>query len=393
MIYDVIIIGAGPSGLMCSNFLDKKLKTLILEKNSKPGLKLLITGGGRCNLTNLKDSNSLLEEIDYNKKYLYSTIYNFSAYDIYDYFNKKVKLKEEEDNKIFPVSNKASDILNYLVGNINGVINYNESVLEITKNEINYIVKTNKDSYETKKIVVSTGGASFPDTGSSGDHLKFAKKLGQPVIDLFPAETSIILSDKLDLAGTSFDNVLVSANKISKDGNLMFTHNGLSGTSIMKISEFIYKEKIKNIIIDLLPSKSEEEISNIFLENRDKQPISILNIFFTKRFSNYIIANCKINSELKIKNLTNKELLNIINMIKEYEVSVLRVNDLKRAYVTGGGISLNYLNTKSFESKINNNLYFIGECLDIHGPIGGYNLTLAFSTAVSAARAINEKEV
>ncbi len=391
MIYDVIIVGAGASGLMCANKLSKKLKVLILEKNSTPGKKLLITGGGRCNLTNLKDVKSFLNEVNYNKKYLYSTMYNCSPEDIYSYFKSEVSLKEEEDNKIFPSSNKASDILNFLVRKVNGEINYNESVKNIVVDNY-YILETNKGKYKCRNLVIATGGASYPLLGSSGDHILFSSILKQPVTKLFPAETSIILKKKYDLAGTALDEVIVKGGNYQKEGNLMFTHNGLSGTSIMKISEFVFKDKIKKLEIDLLPNMNENELVDIFQKNLEKQPISVLNNYFTKRFSNHLIILLKIDKQAKFKNLTKTKINDIINIVKKYQVEVIKVNDISKAYVTGGGINLDYLNTKSFESKINNNLYFIGECLDVHGPIGGYNLTLAMSTAVSAAIDINNKE-
>ena len=166
--YDVIIVGAGPAGLMCANQIKNK-KVLIIEKNTIAGAKLLLTGGGRCNLTNLKDNKAFLDNIDYNKKYLYSTISSFGPFDIYNFFNSKVPLQEESDNRIFPKSNKAKDIVSCLIEDISHLINYNEKVLKIEYNENKIKVITSKGEYLTTNLVIACGGSSFPKTGSDTD--------------------------------------------------------------------------------------------------------------------------------------------------------------------------------------------------------------------------------
>ncbi len=382
---DVIIIGGGPAGLMCLNHLDKNLKVLLLEKNSKAGRKLLITGGGRCNLTNNKDKKSFLEEVSYNKKYLYSTIYKFGPDEVMNFFD--LPLKEEKDNQIFPVSDKAGDILNYLLKNVKDKIEYNSAVKSVKKIDDYYKIVCENATYCSKKVVIATGGASFSNLGSSGDHVLFAKDLDQPIVNLYPAESSIILEEINDLAGTSFDNVVVSIPKIKKSGNLLFTHRGLSGTAIMKMSEFIYLNKIKKIIIDFIPDIS--NLENLLEKNRDKLLLTFLREIVTKRFANYLINKAGIDEMLKIKSVNQRDILLIIKLLKEHEYTVKKVEDIEKAYVTGGGFDLKDIDTMSFESKINSGCYLIGEAIDIHGPIGGYNLTLAFSTGYSAAISIN----
>jgi len=306
-----------------------------------------------------------------------------------------VRQKEEEENKIFPVSNKAVDILNALLKNVPFKINYSESVEKIIYKENNIKVITNKNTYTTKKLIVATGGTSFKKTGSSGDHMKFAKDLKQPVIDLYPAETGIILKDKLDLAGISLDNVKVSFNKKEFYGNIIFTHRGLSGTSIMKASEFIYLDNVKNIFIDILPDISSHELlDSINSYNREKEVITFLNKYFPKRLCNYIVLVSDLSCYLKIKNLTKSQILKLIDSIKKCSFEVLKTCDIEEAYVTGGGIDMKYINSKTMESTINKGVYFVGECLDIHGPIGGYNITLALSTGYTAGISVggnNEK--
>lgn len=390
--YDVIIIGTGPAGLMAANVINKKNKILILEKNNKPGRKLLITGGGRCNVTNLKSNSDFLNEITHNKKHLYSTINNFGPWDIYNFFiNNNVLLKEEEDNKVFPVSDKAGDILNALIQNVNKYINYGESVEKIIYKENNINIITNKNSYITKNLIIATGGTSFKNTGSCGDHIKFAEYLGQPVVDLYPAETSILLKNKLDLAGISLDNVKVTFNKKEFVGNLMFTHKGLSGSSIMKASEFIYLDKVKDIYVDLLPNINNDELFNLITNyNREKEVGTFLNEYFPKRLCNYVMETVSSSINLKIKNLTKTQILKLVDSIKNSHFEVLKVCDIDIAYVTGGGIDMKYINSKTMESTINKGVYFAGECLDIHGPIGGYNITLALSTGYTAGISVGD---
>ena len=390
--YDVIVIGSGPAGLMASITASKENKVLLLEKNKISGKKLLITGGGRCNVTNLKSIRQFLDEVNYNKKYLFSSISKFGPENIYNYFVKHgVKLKEEEDNKIFPVSNKSNEILQCLLDDlVKTDVRYNENVLNINLLDNFKEVITNKSVYSAKKIIIATGGSSFKATGSTGDNIKFAKMLNQPTIDVFPAEVGLILKNNIDLAGTSIENVNIKYMKKKTSGNLIFTHKGLSGSAIMKMSEFIYLNDSKDITIDLLPNILKKDLVIMLSDfDREKELISFFKIFFTKRFSNYLVNKLKMN--LKIKSLNSKMVDKIINEIKEYKLTIKAVDDLDKAYVTGGGVDMNYIDTTTMESKINKGIYFVGEALDVHGPIGGYNITLALSTGFLAGSSVKNR--
>lgn len=382
--YDVIIVGAGPAGLMSGIVLSKSnLKVLIIEKNNTAAKKLMVTGNGRCNFTNLKDNEKFLDEVDYNKKYLYSAINLFGPSDIYNFFSKEIKLKEERDNRIFPLSDKSIDVLEVLMNKLKYDINYNESILDIEVLD-NYIkVITSKGEYKTKKIIFGVGGASYPHTGSNGDIINIAKKLNHPIVEFFPAEVGIKLLDKHKIPGISISDVVVKAGKIKKSGFLLFTHLGLSGEAIMKISEFVYLNKNEFIDIDFLPMYDINELKNYILSYREKNISSVLAQLFMKNFGLYLLNLINID-DMKIKQLNLKDIDRLINLIKECRYKVDCVDKLALAYVTGGGISLKQVNTKSFESKIHSGVYFVGECLDIHGPIGGYNITLALSTGYSA---------
>lgn len=380
---EVIIIGAGPAGLM-TGIMSKK-NTLIIEKNNSAGKKLLITGGGRCNITNNKNNKEFLNNIDNNKKYLYSTIFNFGPQEIIDFFNKNnVKLKEEENNKMFPVSNKAYTILECLLNNYNGKINYNEEVLSISKINDNYKVITNKNIYEAQKVVIATGGSSFPKTGSSGDNMKFAKSLLQPTIRLYPAEVGLDLTEKIDIPGSSISNVSIKVDKTVKNGSLIFTHRGLSGESIMLISEYVYKLNKDTIEIDFFPDIDIENLeSSIKIYDREKEIHTFFEQFFSKKITEYLISKINLEKNAKIKQLCKTDYKKISHL-KKMTFNIKKTNILDQAYVTGGGIDMKYINSKNMESTINKGLFFVGEALDIHGPIGGYNLTLALSTGYTA---------
>lgn len=388
--YDVIIIGAGPAGLMAAIIASEKNKVLVIEKNPSAGKKLLLTGGGRCNVSNLKSNRDFLDIVYYNKKYLHSALSKFGPDDIYRYFTSNgVALKIEKEDQLFPVSDKANDILQALLKNTKNVdFQYNETVIDINNEEVKEVI-TNRRKYKSKNVIIATGGVSFPKTGSTGDHLKFAEKLNQPLTSLFPAETSIILKEKNNLMGTSIETVEVKYMKKRTTGNLMFTHKGLSGSSIMKMSEHIYLNKEKNITIDLLPNYTKEELlKSIEQYDLEKQLSSYLHTFFTKRFVEYIISRLKMNK--KIKSLHKSEQIKVIQYLKNMSFEVEKVEDIEKAYVTGGGIDLNYIDTTTMQSKINKGIYFVGEGLDIHGPIGGYNITLALSTGYLAGSSIEE---
>lgn len=380
--YDCIIIGCGVSGLMASIFIKNK-RVLIIEKNKTPGVKLLLTGNGRCNVTNLKSNNEFLENV-HNKKYMYSALNNFGPYDIWDFFSKNnVPLIEEKDNRVFPKSQKAKDILNVLLNLSikNGTkIIYNEEVTKIENNDTSKKVITNKNEYKCKYLIIATGGSSFKMTGSNGSNIKFAKMLKQPTTNIYPCEVGIILSEKTNLAGTSFNDVKIKYKNYTSTGPLIYTHKGLSGEAIMSLGEYIYQNDDKEIEIDFLSTTTYEELHQKLKNfNKDKEVKTFFETFFTKKFSDYLVSTLNLNAK-KIKQLTKTNIEEVINIIKHKKYYNIKVDDLNNAYVTGGGIDMKYIDSKDFQSKINKNVYFLGEALDIHGRIGGYNITLALTT-------------
>lgn len=393
--YDVIVIGAGPAGIMASIVAASRgKKVLLIEKNEKIGKKLELTGGGRCNLINLKKTEDFIKEIPVNNKTLYTILNQFNPMDIYNYFIKiGVPLKIEDDDRVFPMSNKSKTIIDALYNqliNYNVTLNLNETVLQINNDDIKEIV-TNKNTYKTKKVIISTGGCSYPQTGSTGDGYIFAKKINQDVTKIYPAVTFLINNQSLPLAGITLDNVNISINKKTVSGSLLFTHIGFSGPAAFKISEELYKElqdnKIATINIDLVPKYTEEELLNKLKQyNQKKELNSFIKEYLPKRLADYLVSETL--SNLKIAETSNLNKKKLLEMIKNYKVDIKSTGNVVQSFVTGGGINMKYINPKTMESTINKGIYFIGELLDIHGHTGGYNITIALSTAYVAGISI-----
>lgn len=393
--YDVIVIGAGPAGLMASITAARNGKNvLLIEKNNIIGKKLLITGGGRCNLTNLKSVNNFINELPVNNKMLYSTLTNFGPNEIMNYFkNLGIKLKVENDDKVFPASNKSSTIIEALYKELMKYkvkVNINEIVENIKIENNIKIIKSNKDIYKTKNIIIATGGLSYSNTGSTGDGYKFAKEINEEITFLYPAETFLITKKGYPLEGITLDNANIIFNDKTTQGSLLFTHNGLSGPAIFKISEYIYKDlqinKSVKIYIDFIPNKTTIDLLSSLNNFDNKKEINtFIKLFLPKRLADYLALNY---SGLKIYQLNKNDKVSLVNNIKKYEFEIINTGSLEQSFVTGGGVNMKNINSKTMESKINKGVYFVGELLDIHGHIGGYNITLALSTGYTAGNSI-----
>lgn len=393
--YDVIVIGGGPAGMMASIMAtSNNKKVLLIEKNNKVGKKLELTGGGRCNLTNLKNIEDFINEIPVNNKFLYSTLNNFGPEDIYNYFNSiGVSLKIEELDRVFPKDNKSMTIINALYKqmlNNKVIINFNEKVKTINlKNKYKEVI-TNKKTYQTNKVIITTGGLSYPETGSTGDGYSIAKDINQAVTDLYPAETYLICKDILPLTGITLDNVVIHFNKKQQEGSLLFTHKGISGPAVFKISEEVYKglkeNKYVTINVDLIPSyTSNQLLDKLNTYDHKKEISSFIKEYLPKRLADYIVNGFE--SNVKIGMLSNINKQKLIDILKNFKIDIKETGSISRSFVTGGGIDLKYINPKTMESTINKDIYFAGEVLDIHGHTGGYNITIALSTGYTAGNA------
>ncbi len=393
--YDVIVIGAGPAGLISSiKAASRNKKVLLIEKNDQIGKKLLLTGGGRCNLTNLKPIDEFIKQIPVNSKNLYSALTSFGPKEIMDYFSRLgVKLKIEDDNKVFPITNSSLTIVESLSKELTKYkvqLNLNETVSKIVFDNDFKIIETNKKNYKAKNIVIATGGFSYPQTGSNGDGYRFAKKMDQDVTDIYPAQTFLKTKESHNLDGITIDNVEIYLDKKKVSGSLLFTHFGLSGPAIFKISEFVYKklqtQKTVFINIDFIPNIKEEELINS-INNYDfkKETITFVKEMLPKRLADYLFGDLE---KVKIGQLSKKQKQDIISKLKSYSFEIVKTGSLEQSLVTGGGIDMKKINSKTMESTINKGVYFVGEVLDIHGHTGGYNITLALSTGYAAGNSI-----
>ena len=391
--YDTIVIGAGPAGMISSitSSMNKK-KTLLIEKNNIVGKKLKLTGGGRCNLTNLKDTNGFINELSVNKKFMYSSINTFGPHDIYKYIEDlKVPLKVETSDRVFPISNKSETIINALYNKMIDLkveIHLNENVLNIKKSiDDTYEVITNKFTYSTKKIIIATGGISYPETGSTGSGYKFSEYLNQPLIERYPAEVYLYTKNTSSLAGITLDKVTLSLDDFKVTESILFTHFGISGPATFRISEYVYKKLKENhevfINIDFIPDISSDKLLKI-LNNFDskKELSSFIKEYLPKTLVNYLFK--EIDLKKKIASISKMDRIKIINILKEFQLEIEKTGPIDKSIVTGGGVDTKYINPKTMESTINKGIYFAGEVLDIHGHTGGYNITLALSTGFVA---------
>lgn len=402
MKYDVIIIGGGPSGIMAALTSAKKYQNILLvEKNSSLGKKLLLTGGGRCNLTNNKNTNGLIKNIIGNGKFLYSALNNFGSCDIMNFFeNLNVELKEEDNGRIFPITNKAKSILDALyqaLKNTHIKIQTNTEVIQLNKcqNTIESIGLKNGETLYADNFILATGGKSFSLTGSCGDGHRMATKIGHHITELYSSEVPIISHEAVikdqSLKGLSFKNVIIKVidqqNKplITHQGPMIFTHFGISGPCALRCSGSIAKniEKDLTLKIDLLPNIPTTQLMAILMKQKNLAINKVLKTYLPERFVNYVAKEWL---NIPITNISKNNLATIINKIKAFKLSADATLDIDKAFVTAGGINIKEIDPKTMRSKLFHNLYFCGELIDVHGYTGGYNLTIAFSTGHLAGK-------
>ncbi|MCI2924070.1 NAD(P)/FAD-dependent oxidoreductase [Staphylococcus hominis] len=403
--YQTIIIGGGPSGLMAAVAAsENNSKVLLIEKKKGLGRKLKISGGGRCNVTNRLPYEEIIKNIPGNGKFLYSPFSKFDNESIIEFFESRgIKLKEEDHGRMFPVSNKSQDIVDTLVNTIknNNVEIKEETVVnDISKNDQSFIVKTQDGEFESKTVIIATGGTSVPQTGSTGDGYRFAKNLGHTITELFPTEVPITSSESFiknkTLKGLSLKDVELSVLKkngkkrISHQMDMIFTHFGVSGPAALRCSQFVYKEQ-KNqkkqdiqLQLDVFPEISlqdlENKIKKILSEEPDKYIKNALRGLIEERYLLFMLKQANINENTTFHHLSNQQLTHLAEHFKQFIFTVNGTLSIERAFVTGGGVSLKEIWPKTMMSKIQPGLFLCGEVLDIHGYTGGYNITSALVT-------------
>lgn len=401
----VLVIGAGPAGMMAAGKAAQLgADVTILEKNNRLGRKLLITGKGRCNITNLCDMRDFISNIPTNGKFLFSAINNFSPYDTIAFFEENnVKTKVERGSRVFPESDKAVDVVDALDGYVkkqNCKIEKGEcrKLLFNEDKVIGCITQDNKE-YLADKVIIACGGKSYPLTGSTGDGYILARQAGHTVTKITPSLIPLTSNDKCckNMQGLSLKNVSITVtNKITKKeiykdfGEMLFTHFGLSGPIILSASCHIKNNNEDNVSvsIDLKPTRSDEEIDlriqREILNNINKSIINTLGAMLPRKIIPEILKRADIDFYKKANSITKEERKTIGNLIKNFSIDITGFRPIEEAIITSGGIKTDEINPSTMESKLINNLYFAGEVIDVDGYTGGYNLQIAYSTGVLA---------
>jgi predicted Rossmann fold flavoprotein len=435
MIYDLIIIGAGAAGLFAGASLPAHVNGLILEKGSVPGRKLLMSGGGQCNLTHGGSIKDFISHYGQNGKRIRSILYQFNNQAAMEYFEKRgLPLFEREDGKVFPKSLQARDVLDTLVkaSTDNGFkLLYSSPVTAISVDKMSpdktsdsasdktcssYTLHCNNEHYQTKKLIVATGGYSYPTTGSDGDIFPILEKMGIHINPAKPALVPIYVQDYpyKDLAGISFSNVKISINDNTNNDNkkvaensdaFLLTHESFSGPSVLNISR--YATTGNDIIINYCPVTSVETMIKeliLLIQGNPKQILTVLYEYFNKdplkspaempkRFLEVICMRAGVEPAHKASQITGATLKAIVKLLTADRHSISRLGGYNVAMVTSGGVSLDEVNIKTLESKKFSQMYFIGEALDVDGDTGGYNLQFAFSSGNLVAQYIGSEDL
>lgn len=403
----IIVIGAGPSGLICSYKLrNQDNEVVLIDKNEKVGRKIYITGKGRCNLTNNCSWEEFFDNVVTNPKFLYSAYSNFSSQDTMELFeSNKVKLVTERGNRVFPASYKASDIVDALFNLCKKAgVNFKlqESVTSIYKDGDSFVVTTNKGKYTADKVVVATGGKSYSHTGSTGDGYGFAKKFGHNVINPVPGLVALKVKENIppSLYKFTLKNVTLTAKygntRIQEFGEITFYKEGVAGPIAITISSLINKINVKDVEleIDFKPALTNEKLDQrVIRETQNKVNKTVedlLHKLLPKEVLSWFLQISKINKERLVIDLKKEEREQIVNSLKGLKLTYLGLDDIDHAIITSGGISTKEINPKTMESKIVQGLYFVGEVIDVDAFTGGFNMQIAFSTGALAADSINK---
>lgn len=411
----VIIVGGGPAGMVASvATAEKGNQVILLEKMDRLGKKLLITGKGRCNITSSLEMEEFIKNIPGNGKFLYSCFQRYTNQDIINFLKEQgLEIKEERGNRIFPVTDKSVDVLNCFIKKLkqlNVEIKLNTDVIEILeKNGQAVGVKTNNGEIYADKIILATGGKSYPLTGSTGDGYKMAQKLGHTIQTIKPSLVPLELYNKneiLNLQGLSLKNTAIkiidtNKNKIIYEdfGEMIFTHFGVSGPIILSGSahliryknlEQLLKEKKIKISLDLKPAlteeKLEERILRDFNEIKNKQYKNSLDKLLPQKMIGYVIEKSDINPDKKVNEITKEERKRLVHLLKNMEFYIKGFRPIEEAIITSGGINIKEINPKTLESKLIKGLYFAGEIIDVDAYTGGFNLQIAYSTGYVAGQ-------
>ena len=407
---NVVIIGGGAAGLMAAGTALKNGSSVsIIEKNEKPGRKLMITGKGRCNLTNnCTDLQQLIKNVPTNGRFLYSAFSSFMPQDMMNLVESLgVPLKTERGNRVFPVSDKAADIVDALKLYSKGAHFVHASLKEFKTRNGRIISAVLNDGSEIKgdKFILATGGMSYPLTGSTGDGYAIVKKLGHTITEIKPSLVALRSNDGFcsRLQGLSLKNVTLSLFLDGKKkplysdlGEMLFTHFGISGPLVLSASAYIkdFEKHDYYVLLDLKPGLSEEQLEarilRDFQNNSNKDFINSLDSLLPKKLIPVVVNLSGIDARKKVNQITKEERNAFVYLLKNFKIRIFDFWSIEQAVITSGGVSVKEIDPKTMRSKLIDNLYFAGEIIDVDAFTGGFNLQIAFSTANSAAIAASE---
>lgn len=414
---ELLVIGAGAAGLMAAGTAgEMAVETVLLERNDRPARKVMITGKGRCNVTNACDSlNELIANVPVNGRFLYSAFSRFMPCDTVDFFeSRSVMLKKERGNRVFPVSDKAVDIVdalhNFAVDNGAEIVKGRAVELIIENGEVKGAVTDEGERIYAKAVVVACGGKSYPQTGSTGDGYTLARMAGHNIVPIKPSLVPLEAHEGFctDLQGLSLRNVAIrvvdtkAQKEIYKDfGEMLFTHYGVSGPMILSASSHMREMERGRykILIDLKPGLTHEQLDarvlRDFAENVNRNFINSLNALLPKKLVPVVVRLCKVPISTKVNQITKEQRQTLVNLLKSFTVTVTDFRPVEEAIITSGGVDVTQINPKTMESKLVKGLYFAGEVIDADAYTGGFNLQIAFSTGrlagESAAQGIIDK--
>ncbi|WP_299739684.1 NAD(P)/FAD-dependent oxidoreductase [Rossellomorea sp. y25] len=405
--YDVIVIGGGPSGLMASIAAGENgAKVLLVDKGTKLGRKLAISGGGRCNVTNRLPIEEIIKHIPGNGRFLYSAFSEFNNEDIISFFEKLgIKLKEEDHGRMFPVSNRALDVVEALLTRMKELkvdTRTSTSVEEVLyeNGETVGILLKDGETLAANAVVIAVGGKSVPHTGSTGDGYPWATKAGHTITDLFPTEVPLTSDEpfikKKELQGLSLRSVDLSVLNpkgkkiITHKMDMIFTHLGISGPAVLRCSQYVVKAMKKwnlthvSMQIDSMPDQNEEQLfQSLHKQVKEEGKKAAKNIFkglVPERYLLFLLDRAEIDHDEKGDHISSEKIRHFTKLLKQFTFNVNGTLSIDKAFVTGGGVSIKEIEPKTMASKKMNGLFFCGEVLDIHGYTGGYNITSALVT-------------